>query len=219
MPDNVRLRKTVTDVSKEESRKREEDTIADDNTLLIAVDLDRVVIECDERFVLAEAQHPKGSADYWQSALDPEKMLLLDRPLPGAIEQLLSISQHGKLCYVTSRPQNCHHATVTFLETNGYPFPQHTVCRPVRRGLTSVRFKKLTIQALSCGLSASFINQYFRLATNKITLFILSRLRRPMTVLFIDDSDKNRHAIAEMGMRGVASLDEAMAWLHEGGCD
>jgi hypothetical protein len=182
--------------------------------LIFAIDLDRVAIDCDERFVQAEKQYERGSTDYWQAALDPDKMLLLDCPLPGAIEHLSSLARRGILCYVTSRPRSCCQATVTFLSQHGYPFPELVICRPVRKGLTTVRFKRRSLRALSYGLPAQFIHQHFWLATNRVTLFFLSRLRRPETIFFVDDSDKNRQAIADLGnILIAASLDEAIARL------
>lgn len=189
--------------------------IEDSDVITFAIDLDRVSIDCDERFAQAEQRYEKGCEDYWQAALDPDQMLLLDRPLPGAIEQLSALALCGKLCYVTSRPQNCCQATVTFLLQHGYPSSELVICRPVRKGLTTVRFKQRALRGLSYGLPAQLINRHFTLSTNRVTLFFLSLFRRPRRIFFVDDSEKNRQAIADLGSNilTAANLDEAIARL------
>lgn len=84
-------------------------------------DLDQVAIDCDERFGRAAREHEKGTAEYWRAALDPQRMLEMDRPLPGAVDLLRQVAELYDLCYVTSRPIECHTSTVIFLSRYGYP--------------------------------------------------------------------------------------------------
>jgi len=191
------------------------------HNLLIICDLDRVAVDCEERFAQAAAAHKKGSPEYWRTALDPAQ-LVLDVPQAGALAHLAYLYAAAALCYVTSRPSDCHAKTVEFLSHHGYPCPDETICRPARKGLTTARFKGLVVRALSYGLPAAFIDRHFRLATNRMTFFFLSlwsKLRRTRkVVLFVDDSEKNRQAIAALGLVAyiATGLDEAVAWLRAG---
>ena len=187
--------------------------------LLVISDLDRIAINCEYRFARAAAAHAKGSADYWRAALDPD-MLALDLPLAGAQDHLIQCSGTAGLCYLTSRPTECREKTVAFLSQHGYPCPEEAICRPLRKGLTTPRFKGLVVRALSYGLSPSFVNQHFRLATHGVTLFFLGLWnglsRKRKDILFVDDSEKNRQVIAALGLAAyiATSLDEALAWLR-----
>lgn len=189
------------------------------NVVLVICDLDRIAVDCEERFRQAADSYEKGSSAYWQAALDPE-MLFLDTPLLGAVEQLGCFAQVTQLCYLTSRPIDCHGKTVEFLTYHRYPYPGETVCRPVRKGLTTPRFKGLVVRALSYGLSVAFVNRHFSLATSKLMLTLLawwSKLwRKRKVVLFIDDSEKNRQAITALDLEVYtsASLDEAAILLN-----
>ncbi|SRR5579885_576117 len=187
-------------------------------SLLVICDLDRMVIDCEARFTHAEQAHAKGTPEYWQAALDPDK-LAFDLPLPGARAFLHQWRKLAGLCYVTSRPVACHDQTVAFLSQHGYPCAEQVICRPLRKGLTTPRFKGLTVRALTYGLSPRIINRHFRLVTHRGILFLLAlwswvRNTRKV-VLFVDDSEKNRLMILKLGLAAyvTGSLEEANAWL------
>lgn len=186
-------------------------------------DLDRVAVDCDKRFGLAAREHEKGTAEYWQAALDPQRMLEMDQPAPGAVDLLRQVAELYALCYVTSRPIACHTSTVTFLSQYGYPNADQVICRPVMKGLTTLRFKQKTVRALSHGLSPALINRHFQIATHSLVFFFLSLWRKitrsAQKIVFVDDSDKNRQAILQLGLENLsvqASLDEVMETVAGG---
>jgi hypothetical protein len=140
------------------------------------------------------------------------------------VEQLKQFAQLFDLCYVTSRPAQCHPNTVISLSRYAFPNPDQVVCRPVMKGLTTVRFKQRTVRALSYGLSPAMINQHFQIATNRLTLFFLSLWRKitcsAHAIIFVDDGDKNRQAIVQLGLTDLsvhASLDEMRETLSVAG--
>jgi len=188
--------------------------------ILIICDLDRVAINCEERFAQAEREHKKGTPEYWRAALDPKKFHL-DQPLAEAIEHLEVLVTGAHLCYLTSRPGDCYEATVAFLRQYGYPCPEQTICRPVRKRLTTPRYKSLAVRALAYGISHGLIHRHFWLATSAPLFFLCSwwsqRKRANTTIIFIDDNERNRQTVAASGLNIMlaANLVEART-LKEG---
>jgi len=80
-----------------------------------------------------------------------------------------------EIWYCSSRQDTCRAATVAWLAAQGYPYPTNVVCRP--QFAETVAFKAATVARL--------------------------HPERGPVILFVDDREANRQAVAARGIPGL----------------
>lgn len=145
------------------------------------IDLDGVVANNTERFARASTN---GRID-WKVAFDPA-LVPLDTLIEGADLAVKRLEQqHYTIVFLTSRPEKMREATETWLaqhDLDGYELIMKSLDMQF---VKTVRWKADEVQAIS-------------------------QLRMADTILFVDDEEANREAVAALG-NGIVikeSLDD-----------
>lgn len=140
---------------------------------IAAIDLDECTVDSSRRAAQAQAT---GKMD-WDIMFRAELILDLDEPMEVALVRLRQLEAEGyEIWYVTSRQADkCHRATVAWLAREGYPFPQNVICRPPFH--KTIEFKAREVARLNSELGP--------------------------VVLFVDNSEKNRQAVAALAIENL----------------
>ncbi|SRR5579871_1301358 len=92
---------------------------------LLILDLDGVIVDCNDRFDLADQAKLQAENDgldyrtcqdiYWKTALNAQHVHL-DKPVEGAAADVLALrGQHSTMLYLSSRPEHMRAATEKWL--------------------------------------------------------------------------------------------------------
>lgn len=123
---------------------------------------------------VALATRPDGSMD-WE-VLFNSQLVHLDKPIMAARAAVQAAARAGKLVwYVTSRPEKMQAATVRWLQLWKFPRPECLFTRP----------------------------QYDRTPEYKAGVVASLHSEEFPVVLFVDDSEKNRAAVAALHIPGL----------------
>ncbi len=136
-------------------------------------------VAVDNEARAAAARRADGTLD-WNRFFQGDLILQLDQVIPAALARLQALAQDHDIWYLTSRQDTCQEATVEFLTREGYPFPTHVLCRPTFT--KTVPFKAAAVVRLHA--------------------------ERGPVVLFVDDSEANRAAVAALGIAGLTLADQ-----------
>jgi phosphatidate phosphatase APP1 len=93
---------------------------------LYVIDIDGTIANASRRFAKAGAEpsrHDRAVYDAWVRAVQDERSLLEDEPVPGMIGfvRALISEYYNKVVYVTSREEKWRDVTMTWLSNNEFP--------------------------------------------------------------------------------------------------
>lgn len=144
------------------------------------IDLDEFVVDSSQR--AATATEAGGGKIHWPTMFRGDLILSLDTPMPEALEKLNALVSQGlEIWYVTSREEiPAKSATIEWLHRENYPFPDNVVCRPAFH--KTVVFKVREVERLH--------NEH------------------GPVVLFADNSEANRAAVAALNISGLEVVEE-----------